>query len=292
METILNFIELIKNYSEIPLFTIGDNSVTIWMIFYFLLLLFFLFFGTAKLKKWFVYKILARTQLDLGVRLAMGTIFRYVLIVIGFTIILQFIGVDMSGLTIIASALGVGVGFGLQNITNNFVSGIIILFERPIKIGDRIEVGNVSGDVLKISMRSTSVLTNDNISIIVPNSEFISSTVINWSHTDRNVRFNFPVGVSYKSDPEIVKNILMEVAEENDGVLKDPAPDVLLNDYGDSSINFTLRVWTSSYITKPLVLKSQLYYSAFKMFKEHGIEIPFPQRDIHVKNDLINFHSE
>ena len=292
METILNFIELIKNYSEIPLFTIGDNSVTIWMIFYFLLLLFFLFFGTAKLKKWFVYKILARTQLDLGVRLAMGTIFRYVLIVIGFTIILQFIGVDMSGLTIIASALGVGVGFGLQNITNNFVSGVIILFERPIKIGDRIEVGNVSGDVVKISMRSTSVLTNDNISIIVPNSEFISSTVINWSHTDRNVRFNIPVGVSYKSDPEIVKNILMEVADENDGVLKDPPSDVLLNDYGDSSINFTLRVWTSTYITQPLVLKSQLYYSAFKKFKERGIEIPFPQRDIHVKNDLINFHSE
>ncbi len=222
----------------------------------------------------------------------MGTIFRYILILLGFTIILQFIGVDMSGLTIIASALGVGFGFGLQNITNNFVSGIIILFERPIKIGDRIEVANVTGDVVKISLRSTSIITNDNISIIVPNSEFISSTVINWSHTDRNVRFNFPVGVSYKSDSEIVKNILLEVAEQNDGVLKDPKPDVLLNDYGDSSINFSLRVWTSNYITQPYLHKSQLYYSAFKKFKENGIEIPFPQRDIHVKNDLINFHSE
>ena len=182
--------------------------------------------------------------------------------------------------------------FGLQNITNNFVSGIIILFERPIKVGDRIEVGSVSGDVVKISMRSTTILTNDNIAIIVPNSDFISSTVINWSHTDRNVRFNIPVGVSYKSDPETVRNILMEVAKNNDGVLKNPSPDVLLGDYGDSSINFTLRVWTSDYITQPLVLKSQLYYSAFKKFKEHGIEIPFPQRDIHLKNDLINFHSD
>jgi small-conductance mechanosensitive channel len=222
----------------------------------------------------------------------MGTIFRYVLMVIGFMLILQFLGVDLSGFTIIASALGVGVGFGLQNITNNFVSGIIILFERPIKIGDRIEVGDVTGDVVKISMRSTTILTNDNITIIVPNSDFISSTVINWSHTDRNVRFNIPVGVSYKSDPESVKNILMEVAENNEGVLKNPAPDVLLNDYGDSSINFTLRVWTSTYITQPSVLKSQLYYSTFKKFKEHSIEIPFPQRDIHVKNDLIKVHSE
>ncbi len=287
METIFNFIELVKNNLGLPLFSIGENPITFWMIIYFSLLLFFLFFGTAKIKKWFVYKLLAKTNLDIGVRLAMGTIFRYILMVIGFTIILQFLGVDLSALTIIASALGVGVGFGLQNITNNFVSGIIILFERPIKIGDRIEVGSVSGDVIKISMRSTTVLTNDNISIIVPNSEFISSTVINWSHTDRNVRFNIPVGVSYKSDPEMVKNILMKVAANNDGVLKSPAPDVLFNEYGDNSINFILRVWTSNFITQPLVLKSQLYYSAFEKFKEHGIEIPFPQRDVHIKKDMV-----
>jgi small-conductance mechanosensitive channel len=292
LETIFNFLELIKKNLGLPLFSIGDNPITSWKLLYFLLLIFFLFFGTAKLKKWFVYRLLSKTNLDIGVRLAMGTIFRYILMVIGFTIILQFLGLDLSALTIIASALGVGVGFGLQNITNNFVSGIIILFERPIKVGDRIEVGSVSGDVVKISMRSTTILTNDNIAIIVPNSEFISSTVINWSHTDRNVRFNIPVGVSYNSDPETVRNILMEVAKNNDGVLKDPPPDVLLGDYGDSSINFSLRVWTSDYITQPLVLKSQLYYSAFKKFKEHGIEIPFPQRDIHLKNDLINFHSE
>ena len=292
METISEFIDLINKYLSRSLFTFGDTPVTIWMLLYFLLLLVFLFFGTAILKRWFVYKLLGRTSLDIGVQHAIGTIFRYVLMVLGFMLILQFLGVDLSGFTIIASALGVGVGFGLQNITNNFVSGIIILFERPIKIGDRIEVGEVTGDVIKISMRSTTILTNDNISIIVPNSDFISTTVVNWSHTDRNVRFNFPVGVSYKSDPETVKNILLEVAEKNEGVLKDPPPDVLLNDYGDSSINFTLRVWTSTYITKPILLKSQLYYSAFEMFKERGIEIPFPQRDIHVKNDLINVHSE
>jgi small-conductance mechanosensitive channel len=291
VQVISDIFEFIKKYAGIHLFTLGENPVTIWMLFYFFLLIFLLFYGTAKLKKWLIYTALARTSLDLGVRVAMGTIFRYVLMVIGFIIIIQFIGVDLSVLTILAGALGIGVGFGLQNITNNFVSGIIILFERPIKVGDRIEVGNVSGDVIKISMRSTTIVTNDNISIIVPNSEFISSTVINWSHNDRNVRFNFPVGVSYNSDPERVRKILMEVTEENEGVLKNPAPDVLLDEYGDSSINFTLRVWTSDYITQPNVLKSQLYYSAFKKFKEVGIEIPFPQRDIHVKNDSIKFHS-
>jgi small-conductance mechanosensitive channel len=287
VETIFQFFDLVKQYSTTPLFNFGSKPVTFWMLLYFLLLVIFLFFGTAKLKKWFVYKLLGKTSLELGVRIAMGTIFRYLMMVIGFMLILQFLGVDLSGFTIIASALGVGVGFGLQNITNNFVSGIIILFERPIKIGDRIEVGDVTGDVVKISLRSTMVLTNDNIAIIVPNSDFISSTVTNWSHTDRNVRFNFPVGVSYKSDPEMVRKILLEVVEKNEGVLKDPVPDVLLEEYGDSSINFTLRVWTSTYITQPNLLKSQLYYSIFEKFKEHNIEIPFPQRDIHVKNDLV-----
>jgi len=292
VETISDIFELVKKYSTSPIFTFGDNPVTAWMILYFLLLIFFLFFGTAKLKKWFIYKLLGRTSLDLGVRHAMGTIFRYILIVIGFLLILEFLGVDLSGFTIVLSALGVGIGFGLQNVTNNFISGIIILFERPIKLGDRIEVSNVTGDIVKISMRSTTVLTNDNIAIIVPNSDFISTTVVNWSHNDRNVRFNIPVGVSYKSDPESVRKILLEVAEKNEGVLKDPEPDVLLNDYGDNSINFTLRVWTSTYITRPNLLKSQLYFSIFEMFKKHSIEIPFPQRDIHVKNDTLKIHSE
>ena len=133
----------------------------------------------------------------------------------------------LSTLTILAGALGVGIGFGLQNITNNFISGIIILFERPIKVGDRIQVGDLFGDVVNISMRSTMVVTNDNIAVIVPNSEFISSRVINWSYSDRNVRFNIPVGVSYKEDPEKVKQILLEVAEQDKGVLKSPKPEVL-----------------------------------------------------------------
>jgi small-conductance mechanosensitive channel len=128
------------------------------------------------------------------------------------------------------------------------------------------------------------VVTNDNITIIVPNSQFIDSQVINWSHHDRNIRFNIPIGVAYKENPERVREIVIEVAKQNDGVLKSPAPDLLFSEYGDNSIDFFLRVWTSEYINKPKVLKSQLYYEIFKKFKEEGIEIPFPQRDLHLKS--------
>jgi small-conductance mechanosensitive channel len=202
---------------------------------------------------------------------------------------LQNSNVDLSALGILAGAIGVGIGFGLQNITNNFISGLIILFERPIKVGDRIEVNEVYGDVVKISPRSTMILTNDNISIIVPNSQFIDSAVINWSHNDRNIRFNIPVGVSYKEDPQKIKKILLEVAEENNGVLRHPEPDVLFDQYNDSSIDFILRIWTSEYISRPKVLKSQLYYEIFRRFREENVEIPYPQRDLHIRSGLENF---
>lgn len=275
-----NFWEIVTN----PIFSLGSFNVTIWSLFYLLLLLFLLFFITKRLKDWLVYKAFATSSIEIGVRIAVGTIVRYVVVLIGLFIILQTLGIDLSSVTILAGALGVGIGFGLQNVTNNFVSGLIILFERPIKVGDRIEVGEINGDVINISMRATTIVTNDNISIIVPNSEFISSTVINWSHSDRNIRLNIPVGVSYNEDPEKVKGILLEVVDKNSGVLKEPKPDVLFDEYADSSINFNLRVWTTDYINRPGVLKSQLYYEIFKRFRTEGIEIPFPQRDIHLRN--------
>jgi small-conductance mechanosensitive channel len=288
MQDILNNI---KNFLNNPITQIGSTELTIGSLVYFILLLFLLFYLTGKIKKWVVYKLLAKSKIELGVRIAVGTILRYIVLVVGFIIVLQTIGIDLSAVTVLAGALGVGIGFGLQNITNNFVSGIIILFERPIKVGDRIEVGDISGDVVNISMRSTTIVTNDNISIIIPNSDFISSKVINWSYTDRNIRFNIPVGVSYNEDPEIIRKILMEVANENKAVLNKPEPDVLFKEYGDSALVFTLRIWTQQYINRPDILKSEIYYAVFKKFKEHNIEIPFPQRDIHIKNEEIKIKS-
>jgi small-conductance mechanosensitive channel len=197
---------------------------------------------------------------------------------------MQTVGIDLSTVTVLAGALGIGVGFGLQTITNNLVSGLILLFERPIKIGDRIEVGNVTGNVVDISARATTVITNDNIAIIIPNAEFIGSKVTNWSYTTRDIRFNFPVKVSYREDPEVVRKLLLEVADNHPGVLKDRKSDVLFQDFGDSSLQFTLRVWTRDYTDRPGVLRSELNYAISRKFREHGIEVPYPQRDIHIKD--------
>jgi small-conductance mechanosensitive channel len=285
LEQIKNIINPFIEVLNSPLLTLGGAIITPWQIIYVIFASLILFFVASRLKKWLVNSVLTKSSMDIGARIAIGTITKYFFILGGLVVIIQSIGIDLSTLTVAVGALGVGIGFGLQNVTNNFVSGIIILFERPIKVGDRIEVGDISGDVINISMRATTVVTNDNISVIVPNSEFISSKVINWSHNDRNVRFNIPVGVSYKEDPQKVRDLLLSVADYNLAVLKEPPPDVIFNEFGDSSLNFILRVWTTKLIQTPQVLKSQLYFEIFKRFREDGIEIPFPQRDIHIKNE-------
>lgn len=209
--------------------------------------------------------------------------FYYFILFIGFVVILQANGIDLTALTMLTSALGIGIGFGLQAITNNLISGVIILFEKPIKIGDRIDVGDVSGDIVAISLRATTITTNDNISIIIPNSEFITSRVTNWTHNNRDVRFNIPIGVAYASDPELVKKVLLQVANKHDGVLKQPTADVMFNEFGESSLNFILRVWTRDYSSRPGVLRSELNFEIYKTFKLNNIEIPFPQLDLHIK---------
>jgi small-conductance mechanosensitive channel len=279
------FFEFIHEILSIKLFSIGESSLTIGLLFTLIFSVILLLFISEWVKKLLVNRILKKYHLEKGTRQSVGTIVKYILIIAGLFSILQTNGIDLSAFGILAGSLGVGIGFGLQNITNNFISGLIILFEQPIKVGDRIEVGDITGDVIKISARSTTVVTNDNISVIIPNSQFIDGQVINWSHNDRKVRFNFPVGVSYKENPEKVKSVLMEVALNNPNVLKNPEPDILFEDFGDSSLNFNVRVWTSEYVSKPKVLKSQLYYDIFRRFSEENIEIPFPQRDIHIKSN-------
>lgn len=173
------FLERLNNFLEYTLVTLGSSKLTVGLLIALVFSVFILVIVTEWIKKIIVHKVLTRYQMDIGTRQSVGTIIRYVLLIGGFVIIIQNSGIDLSALGILAGALGVGIGFGLQNITNNFISGLIILFERPIKVGDRIEVGDVNGDVIKISSRSTMIVTNDNISIIVPNSQFIDSPVIN-----------------------------------------------------------------------------------------------------------------
>lgn len=263
---------------------IGDDKLKFFDVARLIFLIALLVFFSGKIKTVLIKQILPKYSEDIGVSQSIGTIVQYLFIVIGGIMIIQNSKVNLGSLNLLAGALGVGIGFGLQNIANNFISGLIILFERPIKIGDRIEVGDVSGDVTRISSRATTVNTNDNISIIIPNSELINQKVINWSHNDRRIRFHIPVGVSYKEDPAQIQEILMSVAKGHKDVLKNPAPDVLFTEYGDSSLNFDLMVWTSTFIDKPIILKSQLYYQIFEKFKEQNIEIPYPQRDLHIRS--------
>lgn len=287
MEFLQEISTQIRAILDMPLVPIGGTRFTLWLLLYLLILIFLLIYVTGKVKLWVVDRVLARTRVDIGVRQAVGSIFRYAIIAIGFAVILQTAGIDLSALTVLAGALGIGVGLGLQNIASNFVSGLIILFERPIKVGDRVEVGKITGNVLRISLRATVVISNDNIAMIVPNSEFISSSVINWSYTDRDVRFNIPVGVSYSSDPEAIKQLLLQVGAEHPGVLRQPPPDVLFDGFGDSSLNFLLRVWTRDYTSRPGVLRSDLNFAISKKFKEHRVEIPFPQRDLHIRSSAV-----
>ncbi len=292
MDRIIDLLEPLGSITHIPLYPIGNTTITLGTMLYLTVLVVALFYLTSKLKTWVVERLLSRSHVELGVRHAIGAIFRYVMVGIGLTIIFQTAGIDLSALTVLFGALGIGVGFGLQSITNNFVSGIILLLERPIKVGDRIEVGNVNGDVVNISPRATTIVTNDNIAIIVPNADFISSKVVNWSYTNRDVRFNFPIGVAYSSDPEQVRRVLLEVAQAHRGALKEPRPSVLFEQFGDSSLNFLLRVWTREFATVPGVLRSELYFAISRAFKEHGIEIPFPQRDLHIKSGHLTVHQE
>ena len=285
METVQNLLLSLKDILDIPILNLGKSQLTSWSILLFLALLLILFFTTARLKNWIVNRVLVKSSVDIGVRHAIATIFRYVILTVGFVIILQTAGIDLSALTILIGSFSIGVGLGLQNITNNFVSGLVILLERPIKIGDRIEVGKLNGDVLKIAARATTILTNDNIAIIVPNADLISSSVINWSYPTRRVRFNIRIGVAYGSDPESVKDLLLQVAYSHSGVLKEPVADVLFDEFGESALQFQLRVWTTTFTSKPGVLKSELNYAIYKKFKEVGIEIHFPQRDIHIRNE-------
>ena len=158
----------------------------------------------------------------------------------GLIIGLQSLGLNLSSLAFLTGIIGVGVGFGLQNIVNNFVSGLILLVERPIKVGDRVEIGDLTGDIVRIAARSTWVRTNDNVVIIVPNSDFISNRVTNWTANDRRVRINLRLGVSYSSDPALVRTILLNVAKSQADILRDPAPDVIFQGFGDSSLDFEL----------------------------------------------------
>ncbi|MGB7474617.1 MAG: mechanosensitive ion channel domain-containing protein [Polyangiales bacterium] len=226
-------------------------------------------------------QVLQQTHMGTGSRASMTTLVNYTGLLIGILVALPIAGVSFSRIAIIAGALSVGIGFGLQNIVNNFVSGLILLFERPIKVGDWIVVQSGEGYVTHIGVRATEILTFDRATIIVPNSEFVSSSVQNWFYRNRVGRIRVPVGVAYGSDPEQVRSILLDCAKQNAHVMPHPSPEVVWTEFGESSIDFELRAYLKN-CDHALRQRSDLRFAIFKALEEAGVVIPFPQRDVHM----------
>lgn len=241
--------------------------------------------AVSLLKRVLRDRILPRTGLNRGVSVAIATLISYGMMLLGVLLILPVMipGFDLHTLSLILGAISFGIGFGLRNIADNFVSGVILLIERPIKVGDRIQIGEIYGDVIEIRARSTTVRTNDNIHIIVPNSEFISGRVTNVSYKDNRVRFRIPVGVHSNSDVHLVAKVLVEAGLACPDVLRTPPPEARFISFGESGLNFELWVWTEVMFNRPQTLHSRVNFQIWDHFKRAGIEVSNPQRDLYVK---------
>jgi small-conductance mechanosensitive channel len=227
--------------------------------------------------------VFTRIDLPRGVPDTVSKLAYYVIIALGFLFAVGAAGLDLGKLAIVVGALGVGIGFGLQTIVNNFMSGLILLFERPIQIGDTIEVGGLMGTVQEIGIRASTVRTFDGAEVIVPNGDLISTQVTNWTLSDRRRRVELPVGVAYGSDPTKVLSILRDVAQRHPKVLEDPEALILFVGFGDSSLDFSVRAWTAEFDSW-LQVRSELYATIYTALADAGIEIPFPQRDLHLRS--------
>src|SRR6266705_1641088 len=245
------------------------------------------FWFSSGTKRFLFNRLLAQSGLDRSLQYAIAQVVSNVVLVVGIFFVLENAGIYLAALAVFAGSVGVCVGFGLQNIASNFISGLVILAERPITIGDRVEVAGIIGRVQQIRARSTVIVTSDNIAMIVPNSKFIDSPVTNWHYGDPRVRFRIPVGVAYGSDVNKVSEALIAAAREHSATLNDPEPTAFLEKFGASTIDFELVAWTQEMSYKPRRFRSDLNYLIHKHLTAAGIEIPNPQRDVHIRDVVI-----
>lgn len=238
---------------------------------------------TRRFQRWLDDSVMSRGRVDSGVRNSIRVAVGYIGLALAAIVGVSAAGIDLSNLALVAGALSVGIGFGLQNIVSNFVSGLILLAERPFKVGDWIVAGTVSGTVKKISVRATEIETFQRQTVVLPNSDLINSAVGNWTLRNRTARVEIPVGVAYGTDPELVRSILLEIGRGHPLALKNPEPHVLFQNFGDSSLDFELRLFLSD-VDHFLTIQSDIRFQITEAFAAHAIEIPFPQRDIHIKS--------
>ena len=264
-------------------FSLGEFHLSVGMVLLTIATLY-----AATLVSWFFQSFLEAEvftgrRLDRGVRDAFKKLSHYAIILVAFLTAMTMAGIELKNFAILAGAFGIGIGFGLQEIINNFVSGLILLFERPIKVGDAVIIDGQWGAIVKIGMRSTVVETWDHSEIIVPNSHLISEKVTNWTLSSNISRITIPVGVRYGSDLEKVIAILNQVGDGHPSVVNEPPPSAIFTGFGDSSINFELRVWVDD-IKHRLSVISDLGVAIDRAFKHEHIEIPYPQRDLHLRS--------
>ena len=275
--------------------TIGTITISISRLLTFILILLIVYGFSVFFRIFVEGELLSRTKLSRGVSAAISVTIRYFVVSLGIIFALSAAGIELSKFSLIAGALGVGIGFGLQNIVSNFISGLILIYERPIQSGDTIEVENLMGRVKKIGIRASNVVTYDGAEVVVPNSNLISNQLINWTLSDNKRRVEIKVGVAYGADPNVVLKLLKKVALDNDEVLKDPEPRVLFDEFGDSSLNFRLLYWVP--FESGIGTKSDISIGIYNILAENDIQIPFPQVDVHMiekesKTELDKNYSE
>jgi small-conductance mechanosensitive channel len=263
--------------------TRGNLSISLGDVFAFVLTIFAAMMVSRFVRFLLEEDVYPRARLARGVPATISLLVNYLILGIGFFFALAAAGIDLSRVALLAGALGVGIGFGLQDLVNNFVSGLILVFERPIGVGDLIEVDSLKGRVQQIGIRASTVRTFDGAEVIIPNGQLLSGQLVNWTLSDRQRRLSLPVGVAYGTDPQTVIDILIRLAHEHPAVIDDPEPEALFKEFGDSSLDFELRVWIAEF-SVGLRVASELRVAINKALAEAAIEIPFPQRDVHVRS--------
>ncbi len=261
---------------------LGSAPISVLSIFRVLVLVLIVTVVARIISNLLKQRILQETGINRGVQEAIAVLLRYSLIFIGCIVVLQASGINLSSLTLLASALGVGAGLGLQNIVKDIGSGLILVFERPIQVGEFVQIGDHIGTVERIGARSAEIRTVDQVSVIVPNSKFLETEVINWSHRNPISRIRIPVSVAYKSDPKQVNDLLIAVGRQHPDVLATPPVQVLFRKFGDSALQFELLVWISQ-PSRQFIIQSELLFKLVKALRQESIEIPFPQRDVHIR---------
>jgi small-conductance mechanosensitive channel len=285
---LLGLYQPLRSVISFPLAFIGDRPISFWTLIKVGLIFITFIFGSGLVRAYMDYQIYPLLGVDEGLAYSINTLLSYLIIIIAGLFSLAIIGLDIRTLMVFAGAVGIGIGLGLQKTAANLISGFILIFGRKVRKGDWIKVGDTVGSVRHISLSATTVWTRDNIEYIIPNTDLIAGIIVNYTLTSPEIRIHVRVGVSYSADPQDVVKILEAVAEKSLYILKKNKPRVWFTEFGDSSINFELLVWIDVRKRSEKAVRSHLYYEIFGALAQAGIEIPFPQRDIHVRSGSVS----